>query len=502
MWSLVEEGDGKARRHLALVLPALTVERLRRQGLAGPLLVWRGVGARREVVACDGVPGMRPGQALGDAQAVAPEALAVEADPAADAASLEALALWGLRFTPLVAVAGEDALLLDITGAAHLVGGEAALLAQAQAGLARFGMSARGVVAGAAAAALALARAGRDGLVVPPGAEAAAVDPLGLGVLPVEGEVVAALARLGLRRIGEVRRQPRGPLARRFGTALLRALDEAVGLAATPLTPIRPPPELEVSSEFLEPLATRTGIDIAVERLLRRLCRRLAEAGRGARRVVLRASRVDGGVQELAVGTGLASRDALHLGRLFAERLERLEPGHGFERMALGAEVTEPLGGVQSGFAGSGAAAAVRREELARLFDRLGQRVQVWRLAPRPGHWPEREVFRVSATTVIDLPEGWPRAPRPVRLLRRPPPVMATALLPDAPPSMLRLSHGAVRVRAAEGPERLAPEWWRDPPGRPTRDYYRLELASGARLWVCRVGFGVEARWYLHGVYG
>jgi protein ImuB len=481
------------------------VERLR---VSGPVVVWRGVGSRREVVAVAGATGIRPGQALSDAQAIAPEAVAVEADPTADAAHLEGLALWAMRFSPLVAVAGEDALVVDVAGVEHLFGGEAALLRRAVDGLARLGMTACGVVAGAPGAALALARAGVSGLVVPDGGEAVAVEELGLSVLPVAPDVVVALSRMGLRRVGELRQQPRGPLARRFGAALLRALDEAAGEVAAPISPIRPPPEFGAAREFLEPLITRDAIDAAVEALLRSLCRGLEAAGRGARRVVLRAHRVDGAVQEVAVGTGLAARDPAHLGRLFAERLERLEPGFGFDRLSLGAEVTEEMRGLQGGFAPAGPNRGtgrddLAREELARLFDRLAQRVQVWRLAPRASHWPEREVVRVAATAAVLVPEGWPRAPRPVRLLRRPLEVGAMALLPDAPPSLLRLGPRGQgvghRVRAAEGPERLEPEWWGDAATRQGRDYYRVELASGARLWVCRVGFGAAARWFVQG---
>ncbi|WP_237217672.1 Y-family DNA polymerase, partial [Falsiroseomonas oryziterrae] len=196
-------------------------------------------------MAVAGVAGVRVGQALSDAQAVAPEAEAVEADPAAEAALMERLALWAMRFSPLAAVSSPSpvygggsgwglvnqgalpALLLDIAGAAHLFGGEAALLRRAVEGLARLGFTADGVVAGAPGTALALARAGVTGLVVPEGGEAEAVAELGLSVLPIAPEVVTALSRMGLRRIGEVRRQPPGPLARRFGAALLRALDEA-----------------------------------------------------------------------------------------------------------------------------------------------------------------------------------------------------------------------------------------------------------------------------------
>lgn len=482
------------RRHLALALPRLAVERLRP---VGPVLVWHAIGPRCEVTAAAGVAGIRPGQALSDAQAIAPEAEVVEADPAADAAFLERLALWAMRFSPLVAIAGADALVLDITGAAHLFGGEAALLRRAEEGLAKLGVTACGVAAGASGTALALARAGASGLVVAPGREAEAVASLGLSVLPVDPDIIATLARMGLRRIAEVRRQPRAPLARRFGAALLRALDEAAGELASPISPIRPPPEFDAAREFLEPLITREAIDLVVDGLLRVLCRKLEAAGRGARRVVLRAYRVDGAVQEIAVGLGLAGRDPAHLARLFAEKLEKLEPGFGFDRIALGAEVTEPMTGIQG--ACLGGSGALQAEELARLFDRLAQRVQVWRLAPAESHWPEREALRVAATSSVIVPPDWPRAPRPLRLLRRPIEIGAIALMPDAPPSLLRLGRTGHRVLAAEGPERLEPEWWRERPDRPGRDYYRVELASGARLWVCRSGFGAGARWFIHG---
>jgi protein ImuB len=458
------------------------------------VLVWRTVGPRREVTAVSGVQGVRPGQALSDAQAVAPEALAVEADPAADVALLESVALWAMRFSPLVAT-DDDALILDVTGVTHLFGGEASVLRRAVEGLGRLGLTACGVVAGAPGTALALARSGITGRVVLPGEEAEAVSELGLSVLPVDPDVVTALARMGLRRIGQIRQQPRAPLARRFGAALLRALDEAAGEVSAPISPIRPPLDFSVASEFLEPLITRDAIDIALDGLLQQLCCKLAAAGRGVRRVLLRAHRVDGGVQEIGIGLHLASRDPAHMARLFAQRLEGLEPGFGFDRIELGAEITEEMTGAQAGFMGG----ALQQEELAQLLDRLAQRVEVWRLAPRASHWPEREVVRVPAISVVQAPPGWPRAPRPLLLLRRPLEVGAMALLPDAPPSLLRIGRIGHRVRHAEGPERLEPEWWRDPPDRPGRDYYRVELTSGVRLWVCRSGFGEAARWFVQG---
>jgi len=342
------------------------------------------------------------------------------------------------------------------------------------------------------------------------GGDRDAVARLSLAALRLDPAIVAALSRLGLRRIGDVLAQPRGPLARRFGRPLLEALDAATGARDAPITPVRPPPELAVAQDFLEPIVTREAIDATLARLLDRLCRQLEQAGQGARRLALYAFRVDSAVQSVAIGTGLPAREPRHFARLFRDRLETLEPGFGFDRLALEAPLAEAMAGTQgslpqgSSDGRDGIDAAARQQALAQLLDRLGQRLPVWRPAPRLSHWPERAIARASAFASIETPPGWPGpAPRPVRLLRRPIALEAIALLPDAPPSLLRAGRTSWRVRRAEGPERIEPEWWRDPrPDRLPRDYYRVELTTGTRLWVCRSGLpGADTapRWWLHG---
>jgi protein ImuB len=482
----------------------LPTERLR---LPGPLAVWTTEGTRRALVAVDPAAsgaGLRPGQALADAQAILPEVALRPAEPEADAAWLRRLALWALCVTPLPAVDPPDGLLLDITGAAHLHGGEEALLRAVAARFARAGVTVRGAVAGTPDAAAALARAGRHGAVVPPGGEAAAIAPLPLASLRLPHATVATLHRLGLRSVGAVLEQPLALLARRFGAGLIEALDAATGARPRPIRPLRPPPDFAAAREFLEPIVTREAIDATLDRLLPDLSERLERAGRGARRLVLLAFRVDGDVQAVAVGTGLPSRDPAHFARLFRERLERLSPGFGFERLALEARTTEPMAAAQATLPGGrrGGARADNPWDLAQLLDRLSQRLAVWRLAPRASHWPERAVLRVGVFDSVALPEGWGAVRRPPRLLRRPVALQVTAMLPDGPPVLLGEGRAARRVLRAEGPERLEPEWWRDRPDRRFRDYYRVEVAGGVRLWVCRSGpFQADGttRWWLHG---
>ncbi|RKK00283.1 DNA polymerase Y subunit UmuC family protein [Teichococcus wenyumeiae] len=317
--------------------------------------------------------------------------------------------------------------------------------------------------------------------------------------LPVP--VLVGLRRLGLERAGDVLRQPRAPLARRFGAPLVLLLDRMLGEAATPFRSLRPPPEFQVVREMMEPLITRGGIDAALSRMLPALCVQLGDAGRGVLRLVLRAHRGDGTVQEAMLGLGLPSRDPAHLHRLLESRLEALEPRFGFERLDLLAERTEPLAALQSGMV-AGATPAADAAALAQLIDRLGQRLPVWRLAPRASHWPERAAMKVDPFASIDTPQGWAARPRPLRLLRQPEQIEVIAVLPDAPPRRIHWRGNWVNIRAAEGPERFEPEWWRDRPDRPVRDYYRVECADGTRLWVCRAGLPeASPRWFLHGVF-
>ncbi|MFC7552227.1 hypothetical protein ACFQU7_08155 [Pseudoroseomonas wenyumeiae] len=225
--------------------------------------------------------------------------------------------------------------------------------------------------------------------------------------LPVP--VLVGLRRLGLERAGDVLRQP----ARRWPAASARpgaAAGPDAGRGRHPFRSLRPPPEFQVVREMMEPLITRGGIDAALSRMLPALCVQLGDAGRGVLRLVLRAHRGDGTVQEAMLGLGLPSRDPAHLHRLLESRLEALEPRFGFERLDLLAERTEPLAALQSGMV-AGATPAADAAALAQLIDRLGQRLPVWRLAPRASHWPERAAMKVAPSPASTRPRAGPPAP-------------------------------------------------------------------------------------------
>lgn len=500
-------GDsGNARRFVAVQLPWLAVDALRRRepSLAGQAIAtWQAVGNRR-VLVCVDAPHLHAKQALADAQAMLPDLVLRAADPPGEADLLQRLGHWALRFTPIVALDAPNGVILDVSGCTDLFGGERTMLAEVERCFGRAGYRARVAMAGNADAAAAMVRAGFSGVVVPVGGDLAAIGALPVAALRLPGEIATGLARLGLLTVGDVLRQPRAPLTRRFGRPLLDALDFASGARARPLTLVRPPPALLAVRAFLEPIVTRPAIDRAVDALLDELCATLEESGSGARRLSLLAFRVDGDVQEVALGIGSSSRDAAHLRRLFAEPLGTLQPDLGFERMILRATETNALQARQLiGSLGVAALAGEQQRMLSELIDRIGQRAVVWRVAATGSHWPEDSVAMVDPYATPEEPDVWEDRRRPVRLLPQPKELAVLAEVPDGPPARLRLDGRVHRIRHAAGPERLEPEWWGDKHDRPRRDYFRVETEEGSRLWVCRLGMDLPsapARWFLHGV--
>jgi protein ImuB len=452
--------------------------------------------------------GLAPGMALTHARALVPGLDVVDHDPAADEAVLTALALYAARrWTPRAALSGPDGLFLDLTGVAHLFGGEKRAAVNFVKFCARAGFEARVAVAGTPGAAWALARHVAHPLAFcPPGGEAGALAPLPLSALRIEEDRLAAARRLGIERVGELVAMPRAPLARRFGKPLLARLDQALGRAAEAIEPIVPeePPAAEL--RFAEPIATPEAIAEAMGALLTRLLSTLDRAGLAARRFVLSCARVDGADQQVAIGTARATRDRAHLLRLLSMRIEEIEPGFGLDSMRLAAGRCEPLAPqpIEGALTGDPPA-----PDLAPLVDRLAGRLgprRLYRCAAVESDVPERSVRR---TGPLAPAAAWPRWPRPVRLLSPPERIdNVVALLPDLPPRRFTWRGRAYRVRAADGPERIHGEWWRRPEETDgVRDYFQVEDEEGQRFWLYRRGDGVDARtgdlsWYLHGVFG
>ncbi len=461
--------------------------------------------------------GVAPGTTLAGARALLPDLRARPADPAGDARSLARLADWCTRYSPWTAPDGDGGhgLVLDVSGCAHLFGGEAALLGDLAGRLQGLGFAARAGLGPSPGAAWAVARFGaaEGAAIIPPGGAAEALATLPVRALRLPPATAQGLERLGLRRIGDLYRLPRGGLARRFGGAVTRRLDQALGLVREPISPRRPVPRWRQRLALAEPIGHPDDIARAARHLLMGLCARLEREHRGVRRLELTLYRVDGEVSRAHLGTSRPVREPEHLFRLLARHLEGLDPGLGVEVVVLAAPVTDPLTALQLSLTpergrDSGAAEAA----LGQLVDRLGNRLgagNVMRLVPRQSHLPERAA---AAAPPLAAATGaaWPDDDtRPLRLLSRPEPIEAVAEVPDGPPLLFRWRRVVHRVARADGPERIAPEWWRDetPADAATRDYYRVEDGSGRRFWLYREGLyppqgpAPRPRWYLHGIF-
>lgn len=472
---------------------------------------------------------------LAHAQAMVPGLRVMRETPQADADALVGLAAWCLRYTPLTRALPPDGIWLDITGCAHLHGGEAALLSDLAARLDHAGLCARIALADTPGAAHALAHYAGAALTITPQGVLATLLALPVEALRLDREAIILLHRFGLRRVGDLAALPRAPLARRLGASVALRLDQALGRVQEPIEPALPELPVVERLAFAEPLLTADSLSAATAHLACMLCRRLEARGRGARRLELMFQRTDGSrqLQRIALALARPSHAALHIARLFdAQRfdgqrldapLEQVDPGDGVEAMALTATVAEALPPTQAplclsslglsslGLSGPGDHALA---DLAPLIDRLGNRLGVqrlWRPVPVQSDVPERSVRAMPPLEISPFKPGqmnWPAAlPRPVRLFDPPMPVHTLTTLPDHPPSFFVWRDHRHHVCRADGPERIAGEWWhRSGEFQAVRDYFRLEDETERRFWLFRRGDGADRatgdlRWFLHGLF-
>lgn len=548
-----------ARRFLALSLPYLTTDRLHRQTLGrswrcpppphgtkdansrpgkrtadergrgdnarnGPLVVVAKIKNAIRLVALDETAeklGLIRGQALADARAMIPTLAVVDEDTAADATLLEEIADWTERCTPLVALDGADGLMLDITGCAHLFGGEEALVGDLVQRLLAQGFLARATIADTPGAASAAARF-TNATVVPQGQMTGMLKPLPLAALRIDRETVSAMDRVGLKRVGQIIGAPRAPLAARFGIELIRRLDQALGTDEESINPRREAPTFIAERRFAEPIAREEDVAATLSSLAATLGQSLEIHGEGARRLEFTLFRVDGVVTRIAVGAGRPIRAPKLILALFREKFvalgDDLDAGFGFDMARLSVTVSAAADSAQIDLTGD----AVAEADVDGLIDRIAARLgldSVGKIVPRESNIPERaEIFVAVAETTTrseqsrgpdrEATRGGRRPDRevrdfPLRLFTRPELVEAIAEVPDGPPVHFRWRRALYRVARAEGPERIAAEWWRS--DGLTRDYFRVEDSAGHRFWLYREGlYGrelVTPRWYMHGVF-
>ena len=449
---------------------------------------------------------------LAAARARVPVLHVADADAAADQRLLLRLVEACERFTPLVASDPPDGLILDITGCAHLFGGEAAMREHISRYMQQQGLSPRIAIAGTPDAAEVMARFGTLPI-VDPGGEAEALHRLPVAALKLPRETTVALTRAGLKTIGDIAARPSKILAARFGMEMTARLQRVLGKENIRLTSLRAAPDLMVEQHFAEPLLSLESLQQALARLCQDISIVLTHHGWGGRAFELGLFRSDGKLRRLPLETAEALHHAASLLRLFQLRLntlaDPLDPGFGFDAMRLSVLRSEPLVQAQGQLDGHVRDERAVSSLLDRLVIRFG-RERVLRFVARDNHDPRRAAAMVpvgsSAADGIwpSLAAGEPPS-RPLQLFNPPHPIDAMAEVPDGPPLQFRWRRVLHQVVSAEGPERIAPEWWHGTPQERPRDYYRIEDAQGHRFWVFREGLFSESlsspRWFLHGIF-
>jgi protein ImuB len=508
------------RRVVSLYLPTWPTDRLRRRlgkdapPAEAPVVLIGRSGSKRLVLAANDAArglGIYPGSAAARAQAVAAELIIQDADLDGDREGLEKLALWALKaFSPIVAPDPPDGLVIDATGAAHLKGGEAAYLKDLVRRLAEVGVAARAAMSGSWGSAHALARYAANPTIIVDSADSGrAVAHLPTRALRLPYETIDGLSKVGFDIVGELEASARAPLVHRFGSELIRRLDQAYGRAAEPIEPVEAPELVQVRRAFApEPISAPETLARYTIKLVEALCAALEERGLGVRVADLRFYRVDNRIEAVRVATAKPIRDLKRLSRLLCDKIETVDPGFGVEQMVLAAIATEPLVWKPQANDLTTTAAPDVSDLIDTLANRLGRSGRLYRLDPGDSFVPERSV-RMVAPSAPASELAWPlNWPRPTRLLAKPEPVTAMALLPDQPPTAFTWRGQRRRVLRADGPERVHGEWWRQPGELwACRDYFQLETDSGERFWVFRRGDGEWApsgdlSWYMHGLFG
>ena len=462
-------------------------------------------GSRRVVTAVDAFArqlGVRTGMTVTEVEAQFEGITIVLADADADDAALVRLAEWCLRISPIVAPDPPDGLIIDTAGADHLLGGEVALLKVLMDRLLEVGISSRGAIADTWGAAHALARFGRATSFIAGVNTADLLAPLPVTALRLSPTIVEQLADLGIHAIGHLLDKPTAPLARRFGPMIATRLDQALGRQYERIVPVRDLDPVVAERKFAEPIGAAETIAKYINQLAWDLCRQMHDRLIGARRVDLIARRVDNKLEAVRVLTAQPIRDPSRLSRLLCEKIEQIDPGFGIEEMQLCATEVEDLVPKQL----VGELAEQDNSDIDELVDVLANRLgaeNVFRASAVPGALPEKAVeqLRPDAKGSTLWRRDWPR---PLRLLERPERIETMAVLPDQPPVAITYRGQRMRVRAGDGPERMFVPWLQADNRYAVRDYYRLEVDSGERLWAWRAGDGEDPRtgdmsWWLAG---
>lgn len=547
------------RRILSIWFPRLGAERILRQHrgtIDVPFAVVEDMGNTQvlsSISALAADAGVTTGQPLRDAQAICPALMTRLRNAQAETEFLASLRRWAGKFSPWVASEADAGLIIDLTGCAHLFGGEEPLLAQVEQDCADLKLTVQCGIADTLGAAWALTRyaglqAGSDRSgnaidqearatrsraakrrnwerggsapkvvtpfgtpmrIAPPGQMHGVLAPLPIGALLLDDKTVTGLARLGLRTIGDLTHQPRAPLARRFGRHLMQRLDQALGVDPEPVSPAKPPLHFACRLTLPDPIGLTDDILAAIDRILPRLQQALQAKVHGARRVRMQCYRSDQTMQSVEVGLARPSANPDRIRPLLMMKLDDIDAGFGIDMIRIQATVTEPVYATQHKGHAEASAYATRRltqdTAIDDLIGRLGARIgleQITREHPADSHIPEK-ASTTHAAAWSEPVTDWAdvKRPRPVTYWR---PEPVTAPENPVPPDRFKWRNRHLELATASGPERIAPEWWLDDPDwrSGVRDYWRVRVKTGEELWLYYAhGGGLSAGWFCHGIF-
>lgn len=446
--------------------------------------------------------GIYPGMVVADARAIVPGIQVIDLDPQLREQLLQRIAQWCIRFTPVAAVDLPEGIILDISGCAHLWGGENKYADEIQDRFKLFGYTVKIAVADTIGAAWAVARYGQQKN-ISPGEQLPALQYLPVVALRISPEIVEQLSKIGLNKIDFLFNMPRSSLRRRFGEQIIIRIRQALGEIDETLQPVLLPAEYQERLPCLEPISTVKGISIALEKLMSQLCNRLQAVGKGLRKCVFKGYRIDGKIEQVQIGTNRATHNIQHLLKLFEEKLELIEPDLGIELFTLEAAVVEEIIINQEKLWESSGGLA--QNKITQLLDRIASKFgahTIFRYLPDEHHWPERSIRRTNDIAERSTIDWNSNLTRPLLVLPTPELIQVMAPIPDYPPKFFQYRGIKHNIIKADGPERIEREWWIE--NGQHRDYYAVEDEEGKRYWLFRLGhYGEQeiTQWYLHGFF-
>ncbi|MGI9373731.1 MAG: Y-family DNA polymerase [Hyphomicrobiales bacterium] len=483
------------RRVISLWFPRLASERiLRARPVEGPfaLIIQQNNTKRLYCLNSEAEQaGLSRGMGFADAHALCPNLTTLPADTMADMRFQHVLARWAGRYCPWVGLEGWDGLVLDITGSAHLFGGEEAMISDMRMRLMRAGLTACIGLGDSRGGAWALAHFHQGSAA--PGQMFDALKTLPVAALRLDDTTCTTLHRLGVRTIEDVAALPRANITRRFGPSVLLRLDQALGQQAEQVSPLKSPPHYGVRLTLPEPIGLVDDVMAGLERLLGTLCIKLKEHEKGVRILRLALRRVDQTNQQIELRLARPMRDPVRILALFERSVNEVDAGFGIDQLRLEGVQIEPLPVQQLSHAHDR-----NTDALSDLITRLGSRIgleNITRFLPADSHIPEREFSTALAAYSAPAP-SWPGVkPRPLRLFP-PEPIAGSG---RKPPETFRWRNMALSTARATGPERLTPEWWFDDANWRSglRDYWRIDTNEGRRLWLFHTP--QNPNWFVHG---